>query len=825
MSRHYTAAELLNLRQSPLVSKPDGLPPVEAWMGSPPERAERTLSKPSLGRAKADDTSALESQNRRPTLFETRHLSRGSSTVPEDIILGPPRTAFASATSLRSFGSKGLDSPDRSTAPSRDDDSPRAERPNFREKLVRDRDRFEKENEKPRDVRSGVNNGRRIGREDMAESWAGVRSGKSFGNEEGERIVRRTTDRDKDRERDLGRDGKERSQRSHDSFIRERERDGDKDVTPRRNGVPRGRNESSWFRSDDQQPIRERDAPRDEGREKEWSHKDRAEDREWPRGGRVEREPEWMDSPIREEKKQVHTAEDFQRWKERMKAGNSSIDETPKAEETKEPLDPQGDFFRASVPKQEQKTDTPIVMDSGVDKFFSLWNEPKQNDARSSGEQDVSAPKKPVMKGPSGKASRFTSFFSPQEEAARDEIEPQPPPPPPPPPMQQLPADPSKISSAEDKEGFQRILQMLGGKGVDLGNSGPSTETSRRPKSPNQELAAQFAQSATLKSSGKDRGASNNASSTHRQEHSNPGSRSSTAMDSTLGRQAAQGVPANRNNEFLFSLMQQSTPISEPDHPIDFSRQYNLDNVPANISGEALFHLTQGVHPSKASGAREESTAAAARGRTPPGLFDDPSLAGFQRQQQPPQPQNEPVPNFKLSQNNISRPPGFEQVSAPAWGGNQFTAASHQRHVPPPPGLNSESANRGAPMFSPFILGPPPPPPLPPGMTFPVGNSRPGTVPANGPGLPSNMPPPGFYNMGGPPPPGYPPMPFHLESGMGGPPGTGGRPGGGPPFNPFAEVDNGGGAGGGGGGGGAVPGPGPGPGPSRGAPPPGQYRH
>ncbi|KAI9752482.1 MAG: hypothetical protein M4579_005606 [Chaenotheca gracillima] len=754
---------------------------------SPPERVERTQTKPSLSRAKTEDTPSYDSPSRRPGLFETRHISRGSSTVPDDIVLGPPKTAFASATSIRTLN-KSVDSPDRPSYSTPDDDNPRNDRMNFRDRLARERERGEREGDKTKEIRQGTMSGRRI-KMDEGEGWTSVRSRKSFGHEEGERMARRTTDRDRDRE--FLRDGKERLPRTHENFTRDKEREIERGAPPRRNGVPRGRNETSWFRNDDAPPPKDRETRHETRDSREWRDREQTGNREWPRGGRIEKDPEWMDAPVQEEKKQAHTAEDFQRWKERMKAGNTPADERSGFEDTHESHQ---EVSASAPPETDYKDKNPIVMDAGVDKFFTgLWNEPKQSEAKPSADLDIPAPKKQSTKATVGKASRFTSFFSPSEGPMRDEPETPPPIP--------APSHAPKDSSTEDKEGFQRILQMLGGKGLEMGGPTPPTEAGPHSRSPRPDLARLFQSTSTGPPD--EKRSANPAR--HSQQRPNPDSRSSTAVEQNFGQQPSQGVPPNRNSEFLFSLMQQPAPSSESDHPMEFSHRYNPEHLPADISGEALFHMTQGTHPSKMPAGRDDPKGNVPS-RPPPGFFDDPSIAGYSRPQQPQPPPPENMPIFPPGQGNLQRPPGFEQISSPAWAGSQYNPPPRQRAVPPPPGLNSESGNRNS-VYSPFVPGPPPPPP---GMSFPLGNGRrPGVgSPTGPPGMPSNVPPPGFFNMGGPPPPGYPPgMPFQMEGGMGGPLLPGGRPGG-PPFSPFAE--------------GEIPGSG---GPGRGPPPPGQYRH
>lgn len=93
MSIRYSSDELHFLRDSPLVVKPPGLPPVEQWMGSaqtPPSRADREST---LNRAQADPSARnAAKQNDKLRNYESdltadkrpapeRHVSRNSAST------------------------------------------------------------------------------------------------------------------------------------------------------------------------------------------------------------------------------------------------------------------------------------------------------------------------------------------------------------------------------------------------------------------------------------------------------------------------------------------------------------------------------------------------------------------------------------------------------------------------------------------------------------------------------------------------------------------------------------------------------------------------
>ncbi|KAI9797421.1 MAG: hypothetical protein M1833_005460 [Piccolia ochrophora] len=728
MGRHYNADELLHLRQSPLVARPHGLPPSEEWMGS---TLDRSTNKPPMTRAKTDDqTSYNDSPNRRPSLFDARNISRGSSTIPGDIILGPPKTAFASATAGRNH-SKQTDNADRLITPGVDEESTHGEKYNFRNKFFKDRDKGVQEDERIREFRTAPANGRRGTKEDV-DGWTSVRPRKSSGLEDMGRHPRRELERERDQDRMTSKDPRERQPRTYDG--REKERNVDEDTTSRRNGVPRGRNELSWY-SNNAGGNKERATHGEGPRDREWRGRDRNHDREGQGSGRVEKEPEWMDSPSHDERKQAHTAEEFQRWKERMKA-SSGTDEgkiRPGDNET-------GEGVQHHHQQQRMKSDPPLIVDSGMDNFFGLWNGPKSPHETTAEGATVGSKKEASKAG--GKASRFTSFFSPQEE-------PQPVVEPPLPVSnkahQALPND----SSNEDKEGFQRILQMLGGTSID---SGQPTQQQTGPHPSKHEvnsshLARQQGFAPTNEGFGplQSEPHPQNAQSQNIQREEHSGVRSQP-----------EEMPQNRNNEFLFSLMQQPQSKQRATHA---HPERPLDSYPPYVTGEQLFHRTQGIHPDFVIPKKEGREPSG----PPPGFFDE--RAALNTQRRPPESVQAPQ---NLNQQATPRPPGFDQYP-PGWPGNP---PPQQRHMAPPPGLNADG-NRGPTFQPPFMPFPPP------------QAGRPNLGPAGAP--PYWPPPPGLIGMNAPPPPGYPHVPFHEAMGMSGPANPHASRPGASPFDMFLE--------------------------------------
>ncbi|KAI9705560.1 MAG: hypothetical protein M1836_006316 [Candelina mexicana] len=765
------------------------------WTYSAPP--DQNQAKPAARRLRTDEPSTFHDiSSRRPSLF-----TRGSSTIPDDIVLGPPKTTFASATSTRNTN-KPIDSPDRRSFHNHSDDTSKNERLNLRDKFFKERNRDDTDHERPKETRNGVNNGRRGGKEEC-EGWTDVRPRKSFGQEEGERLRRKTGDRDSERERDHPRDFHDRSHKLHDSHSgRDREHE-EKDVPPRRNGFGRGRNEPTWFKDEKTTDARERDRGKEDSRDKEWRENNRrgnrGSDREWTRGGKVELDPEWMGSADSEERTQAHTQEDFQRWKERMKAGSAVAEEKPKAVEEGDSDHQRHVSTNTPIAPTVQKVDTPLVMDPGVDKFFGLFKEPrKATEGPPSGGASIVA-KKELAKGATGKSSRFTSFFAPQEEAPPQQLE-------------RAPASLAAISqdsSSEDKEGFQRILQMLGGVNMTSGDNIPPANQlqQQQPPPPANNVTKRSDPPTTAPSPFQ-------AQKPKNLELLNPEAHTRVfkpnGLDGLLGLQTPNGGEnQNRDSEFLLKLMQQSRssagsgqPQSAPEPPAvsrapstqryaeilsrpkdttkgklptgpppglfdeSSSSRYQRpiqDSVQEASKLKATTRPPHGFSEDAAIAAfqrpQRENTSAPAKGshtrRPPPGLFDDPSISSFPRRQ--------PLDYLQTHQSNpviLQRPPGLEQGSS-GWP-NPPHQAQHQAHVPPPPGFSNPA--QGSTHFPP---GFPIPGPMPMyGDRGPVGAGTGPTGPGRGQvqGAQPNMGPSIFPHYGGGPPPGFHPIAFTQES-------------------------------------------------------------
>ncbi|OIW31791.1 hypothetical protein CONLIGDRAFT_553180, partial [Coniochaeta ligniaria NRRL 30616] len=453
----YTAEVLLFLRDSPLCVKPAGLPPAEEWMGPPPETI-RNQAKPLTERTKVADAPLVE--QRRPGIDRTTSRSNANFSNanifpdPEDIILGPPRTSFASATSMRSNKLGEIEKSAKDAEP-RD----RPERFNFRTKTSDadiGSDRF-------KDNRTNNAFRRRGDADQDSEGWSTVKPRKSFGTEGAERFhgrmggSDRTTGREDRRFRDRDdRDNGDRRSRNTDQTIREK--DGEDADGSRWNGLSRNRTEPRLKENNEGAPLSQRERI---DRAKSWRDRnpeekpvdkhvdrpnDRAYDRRWDRDRehRVEREPEWLDEPA-EERSQGHTAEDFQKFMEAMKASRAGPPKTHEGTAAEKPA-------VELVVEIEQKVASIPATESGPDKFFAAYGGGATLDLGS-----PAAEVKESSRPKTGKSSRFTSFFSAQDDT-RGRTEP------PTPGAVALPSNgmsPHAQQNDPDKEAFAVLLQKL----------------------------------------------------------------------------------------------------------------------------------------------------------------------------------------------------------------------------------------------------------------------------------------------------------------------------------------------------------------------------
>lgn len=229
----------------------------------------------------------------------------------------------------------------------------------------------------------------------------------------------------------------------------------------RRNGAGRG-NYEGWTRTEQKSSNPEngrdvrnfswRDGGRDGGREaprererdrdghdrfkREWNNRNNRYDNNQP-----EEEPEWMmDEPENHEEKVAKTQDDFQKWKEQQK--QMAANKNGISEEKEEPTQP----VQPKMPTQPSKS-TGFLPTLG--NAFGTFGEPQIEEA-----DDVLRPTT------SKKASRFQTLFKKEDTSE---------------PLPGLLAGlgneperpiPNDNASTEDAQGFQRILMMLGNKGL-----------------------------------------------------------------------------------------------------------------------------------------------------------------------------------------------------------------------------------------------------------------------------------------------------------------------------------------------------------------------
>ncbi|KAF9739207.1 hypothetical protein PMIN01_01841 [Paraphaeosphaeria minitans] len=433
----YTVEQLENLRESPLVKKPDALPSIEQWMDVPNDHTNtnnnaNVTSSTTNRRTRANregDAGAVGGEHRseRPLLgamgqfgrraSTRKSISTGSNTVvaaidrifaehgDEPVIGGPPKLNFASATRSKPGQSKeatGITSIDGEHTGDR---FPRNDR-------WRDGDRTTTRDK-------DFPNGRRARREE-GEGWQKTQGRKSLGQEDFDRGFGRNGERDR----------KDADAENGDGPRRRGDRWGRRDETKE--------NEGGKFSTTAQGGWRERNRERDK-------------ERDWTRGaGKAEEDPEWMDVPVPKKETKAHTQEDFQRWKEQMKAKDTPMEEP---EESKPPELPS--FFADALPQQPpMSAGTPSGSDPNLGSMFGTWS--------ASIKAAEAAPLEPAtVKAKPAKASRFMNMFAKPEEPPASAAATPPPAPLPASPAPSLPTDKNA-----DQEGFQRILQMLGGTGI-----------------------------------------------------------------------------------------------------------------------------------------------------------------------------------------------------------------------------------------------------------------------------------------------------------------------------------------------------------------------
>lgn len=243
-------------------------------------------------------------------------------------------------------------------------------------------------------------------------------------------------------------DGSERNGRVN---RRDRDQDGE-----RRNGE---KHESRWGHRDEKGQNSDRAGG---WRERESNRRERGPDR----GDTAEKEPEWFDEPAVSKKQDdfvgmtmAHTQEDFQKWKDMMNARTKG-----QSEEKQDPTP----VIEAPAAEKEAPITQPasLKLDGVVDKPFGAFA-----GLKSPGQSLESGQTLPKSMPGKGKSSRFASMFKKDDPILSPPID-----------EPRLPnlTNEQANGSSEDKEGFLRILQMLGGANLDQ----PGQQSSSEPASP-----------------------------------------------------------------------------------------------------------------------------------------------------------------------------------------------------------------------------------------------------------------------------------------------------------------------------------------------------
>lgn len=481
-----------------------------------------------------------------------------------------------------------------------------------------------------------------------------------------------------------------------------------------------------------------------------------------------------MDAPIEEEAAGAppRTQEDFQRWRERMKAGKPGP----------EPADP-APFAPASPPPSaiDSKPAMPQFFDEpddSMDKFYTRLSEQK------------TAEKQQAASKAHGK-SKFAALFGPPPPEAQKPFSPEPTPQnqhAPPvreqsasaDPIQQMfgnmsvrekpaaahgPSSASPLSGGgDDQAGFARILEMLQGRsnnptpqGVEGGHSRPPP-----PKDVQQQVESPGMPLLQLLNGGY-------ASGGRSPDAGRPMSASDRLQASRSPGEAGHGRQSSQKDELLLNLLKQANQTPKPTPGPD---QYGHRAMSGESMNRATLARNQMVSPAggpdpailqrRENGRSDEASNLrfgedmspheymARRQGSEQHMYDEQLLHALRGAKQGPPPPHGPPPG-------LGRPPGLDQMPPrmppPGWDARpppQQQPMQPRQQGPPLPGMPS-----GRPNIPPGYGMPPPQQSQgqrpPPGMAPPPQRKYTGES-----GMPMMGPPPGF--MGSAPPLGLPGM-------------------------------------------------------------------
>ncbi|PSK46271.1 hypothetical protein B9Z65_5239 [Elsinoe australis] len=724
----YTAEQLKHLRNSPLIAKPDSLPSIEQWIDQPQENGQRKQRTQS---ARADESGPMGNfGSQRPSLLQTRQVRTSNG---EDIVLGPPKTSFASSRNIRKSGEDGGSA---AQTPQEDD---------FSLEAMSARTRTHVEDD------SGRRRG--FGADKDKEGWSTAKNGRSYENRgpAGEK------------ERGFGRNIRDRGDRTTQ---------GDEDPT-RRNGFGQ-RSEQRWSREgDDKRP------PRLAGREGGWRDREKRNDRDTFKDQPQEKEPEWMDEPYVDDEPQARNAADFEKWKAKMKG------------QKYEPAEPTPEPVISEKSPAMTKAPAPLLADA----MFGTWGDSKK--VESPGQPEATPPKPAGNKKASRFASMFAPKEEPRQAVPEQVAAPLAPSSLPTEDQQGFQnilmklrgksfnlsqEAPASSPSAGPPPGFSPGLQESrpdqGSSPNPLLQAMLASKSDSRPDSrPGSNYNPMSALSQGPPSAG-------DAPHHRRQEshgslpHRNISTPEAQNIQNLLAGQRSQKQAAlSKDSEFLLNLIQtksanRPTPQPQPEHDPNF--QLFLDQPPRPqtqgppqrqppglMQGhqEPMFSPNHGQEPPQD---RRPNTT-----HPPPGFFDGPHP-----------PPNQIPPHQRRPQNG---PPGFGPPPSGADFFNPEDPRHHQDrqggppHNPPPGFLPHMRGPPGMPGMFPHGGPPPGGPNGPPPPQFMQQRGPPGlgSLPGHG------QPPPEHFGPGGPggpgivPPPGFPAGPNYVP---GAPPGFGPPP-------------------------------------------------
>ncbi|TKA77420.1 hypothetical protein B0A55_04814 [Friedmanniomyces simplex] len=427
--RQYTIEQLLYLRDSPAATKPDNLPAIEQWIeyvyldvdGSgtreklriPHSESQQHQQQQQQRQGNATATAGASAGGRQPRPSAAAEASPmgNFSTGQRPSLLSMKSSAARSGEDITLGPPKTLFASSRTTSRLMDFEKPPTP---LTEAALKE----ETENHR---------NSRTFGEKQMNRKSMGTNESEAKHTAESWTVARER--------RALGGDDEkaESSERNSKYGRREREQqDG-------RNGYG-DRQDSRWHRDE----RREQNGERQGG----WRERERERrDRDWGRGHTDTKKPEWMDEPAaKPEDDMVGVAgmprnqEEFEKWKQEQHARNKKS-----ADMDAEPVPADPPPAPAVTEQPPSRQVAALKLEGITDRPFGTWGESKTSGGASSDSAQTPA-KSSVMKG---KTSRFMPLFKkdePREEAPSTAAVPE--------------------SSGEDKAGFDRILQMLGGTGT-----------------------------------------------------------------------------------------------------------------------------------------------------------------------------------------------------------------------------------------------------------------------------------------------------------------------------------------------------------------------